>query len=167
MNREYPDRPFVGVGAVVVQDGRVLLVRRRRAPLAGEWSLPGGAVELGETLEQAIVREVLEEAGLRVRVGPVVEVLDRIEHDAAGRVRYHYALIDYLCWPDADAGILAAGSDVSEVTMADPRDLEGYRLTDAATRVIGRAPNLAATSSGAVAGVSGLAGSGPAPDNAG
>src|SRR5215204_2107248 len=141
MERDYPARPFVGVGAVVVQDGCVLLVRRRQPPLAGEWSLPGGAVELGETLEQAVIREVFEETGLHVRVGPVVEVLDRIEHDAAGRVRYHYALVDYLCWPDA--GTLAAGSDVEEVALAHPRDLEGFRLTDAATRVIGRALQLA------------------------
>ena len=141
MSREYPDRPFVGVGAVVVADGGVVLVRRRQPPLDGEWSLPGGAVELGETLAQALVREVFEETGLHVRVGPVVEVLDRIEHDAAGRVRYHYALVDYLCWPDS--GILAAGSDVGEVVVADPHDLGSYRLTDAARRVIDGAVQLA------------------------
>jgi 8-oxo-dGTP diphosphatase len=143
MNREYPDRPFVGVGAVVVQDGSVLLVRRRQPPLAGQWSLPGGAVELGETLEQAVTREILEETGLRVRVGPVVEVLDRIVHDAAGHVQYHYVLVDYLCWPDG--GTLAAGSDVGEVALAHPRNLESYRLTDTARSVIDRAFQLAGT----------------------
>jgi len=142
MTRSYPDRPFVGVGAVVVSDGRVVLVRRRQPPLAGEWSLPGGTVELGETLEQALVREVFEETGLRVRVGPVVEVLDRIEHDAKGRVQYHYALVDYLCWHHK--GALVAGSDVGEVALVHPHDLEGYRLTDAATRVIDHALQLAA-----------------------
>jgi len=130
----------VGVGAVVVQDGRVLLVRRRQAPLAGEWSLPGGAVELGETLEQALTREIVEETGLHVRVGPVVEVLDRITHDAEGHVQYHYVLVDYLCWPDG--GTLAAGSDVGEVTLADPCDLERYGLTDIARSVISRALRL-------------------------
>ena len=142
MNREYPKRPFVGVGAVVVQDGCVLLVRRRQPPLAGEWSLPGGAVELGETLEQAVAREMFEETGLRVRVGPVVEVLDRIVHDADGRVQYHYVLVDYLCWPES--GTLVAGSDVGEVALAHPADLEGYDLTDTARSVIGRALQLAA-----------------------
>ena len=137
MNREYPKRPFVGVGAVVVHDGCVLLVRRRQPPRAGEWSLPGGAVELGETLEQAVTREMFEETGLRVRVGPVVEVLDRIVHDAAGRVQYHYVLVDYLCWPDG--GTLVAGSDVGEVALAHPARLEGYGLTDTVRSVIGRA----------------------------
>ena len=81
MNRKYPDRPFVGVGAVSVQDGKVLLVKRKFEPLAGQWSLPGGAVEVGETLEACLVREMLEETGLEVRVGPVIEVIDRITQD--------------------------------------------------------------------------------------
>jgi len=142
MTREYPVRPFVGVGAVVVQDGCVLLVRRRQPPLSGHWSLPGGVVELGETLEQAIARETFEETGLRVRVGPVVEVLDRIVHDAAGRVQYHYVLVDYLCWPEG--GTLVAGSDAGDAAFADPRHLESYGLTAAARAVIGRALQLAA-----------------------
>ena len=148
MNREYPSRPFVGVGAVIVADDRVVLVRRRQAPLAGQWSLPGGAVELGETLEQAVTREILEETGLHVRVGPVVDVLDRITRDAAGQVQYHYVLVDYLCWPER--GTLAAGSDVGEATWAAPAELAQYGLTDAALSVIERALRTAATGNGAV-----------------
>jgi len=90
VSREYPDRPFVGVGAVIVDDrARVLLVKRRFEPLAGQWSLPGGAVDVGETLEACVSRELREETGLDVEVGPVIEVFDRIMHDAAGRVQYH------------------------------------------------------------------------------
>ena len=133
----------MSVGAIVFDGARVLLVKRGHPPLKGEWSLPGGVVELGETLEQAVTREIFEETGLQVRVGPVVEVLDRIVHDTAGHVQYHYVLVDYLCWPDG--GTLAAGSDVGEVALAHPRHLESYRLTDTARSVIDRAFELAGT----------------------
>jgi mutator protein MutT len=138
--RKYPDRPYVGVGAVIVQDGKVLLVKRKYEPLAGQWSLPGGAVEVGETLESCLVREMLEETGLEVRVGPVVEVLDRITHDDEGRVMYHFVLVDYLCWPTG--GALTPDSDVADVVFADPDDLTRYQLTAKATSVIQRALEL-------------------------
>ena len=138
--RRYPDRPFVGVGAVIVQDGKVLLVKRKYEPLAGQWSLPGGAVEVGETLEACLVREMLEETGLEVRVGPVIEVIDRITHDTEGRVMYHFVLVDYLCWPTG--GTLCASSDVAEVCFADPNDLRRYELTTKATAVVERALEL-------------------------
>jgi mutator protein MutT len=138
--RKYPDRPYVGVGAVIVQDGKVLLVKRKYEPLAGQWSLPGGAVEVGETLESCLVREMLEETGLEVRVGPVVEVLDRITHDDEGRVMYHFVLVDYLCWPTG--GALTPDSDVADVVFADPDDLVRYQLTAKATSVIQRALEL-------------------------
>jgi mutator protein MutT len=127
----------VGVGAVIVDDGRVLLVKRKYEPLAGRWSLPGGGVEVGETLEQSIVREMLEETGLEIEVGPVVEVFDRITRDDDGRVRYHFVLVDYLCRPAG--GRLEAGSDVAEAVFVEPGDLGPYGLTDKAAAVIERA----------------------------
>jgi len=136
--RHYPTRPIAGVGAVIVTgDRRVVLVRRTREPLAGQWSLPGGTLELGETLEAGTAREVLEETGLVVDVGPVVEVFDRILVDDENRVRYHFVLIDYLCRPRG--GTLAAGSDVVDVVTADPADLGRYLMADKAHDVIARA----------------------------
>ena len=132
--REYPPRPIVGVGAVILDSQRVLLARRGHAPLEGHWSLPGGMVELGEHLEAALVREVFEETGLRVDVGPVVKVLDRIERTADDRVTYHYVIIDYLC--RSRGGQPARGSDAAEVCWADLADLAQYGLTEAATAVI-------------------------------
>ena len=139
--RQYPDRPIVGVGGVIVDEGKVVLIRRRYEPLKGQWSLPGGTVEVGETLEAALAREMLEETGLVVDVGPVIEVFDRIMRDEQRRVRYHFVLIDYLCW--RIAGDLQAGSDVDAAVWADPRQLAEYELTDKATSVIERGLTLA------------------------
>ena len=140
--RQYPERPIVGVGAVIVDDrGHVVLIKRRYDPLAGQWSLPGGAVELGETLEACVAREMLEETGLDVDVGPVIEVFDRIIVDDERRVRYHYVLVDYLCWPVG--GQLRAGGDVDDAVLVDPVDLRQYNLTAKATAVIERALQLA------------------------
>jgi ADP-ribose pyrophosphatase YjhB (NUDIX family) len=136
-SRQYPGQPIVGVGAVIVQQGKVVLVKRRFEPLAGQWSLPGGRLELGESLEAGLAREMLEETGLEVQVGPVVDVFDRILLDPERKVRYHYVLIDYLCRPTG--GTLAHGSDVAAAELADPRDLERYRLTPKATAVIEKA----------------------------
>ena len=136
-SRRYPDRPIVGVGAVIVQDGAVLLVKRRYEPLAGRWSLPGGTVELGETLQGALAREMQEETGLEVEVGAVIEVFDRIMYDAENRVEYHFVLVDYLCRPIG--GHLAAGSDVADAQFVEPRALGSYDLTDKAQAVIARA----------------------------
>jgi 8-oxo-dGTP diphosphatase len=97
MKREYPDAPLVGVGAIIVERDRVVLVRRGHPPLAGEWSIPGGVLEVGETLRQAALREALEETGLTVEVGALLGVYDRILRDADERTRYHYVLIDFLC----------------------------------------------------------------------
>lgn len=142
--RDYPARPVVGVGAVVLTaDGRVVLVKRRFEPLAGQWSLPGGALDVGETLEAGVAREIREETGLVIDVGPVVEVFDRILVDEAGRVRFHFVLIDYLCRPRPGPFDLAAGSDVSDVALADPGDLARYRMSEKPRDVIERALEMA------------------------
>jgi 8-oxo-dGTP diphosphatase len=139
--RKYPDRPYVGIGGIIVHEGRVVLVKRRFEPLAGQWSIPGGAVETGETLEACLIREMTEETGFVVEVGPVVEVLDRITRDEQGRVLYHFVLIDYLCRPVG--GELRAGSDVAEAVLAEPSELPQYALTEKALSVIERALEMA------------------------
>jgi 8-oxo-dGTP diphosphatase len=141
-SRSYPERPIVGVGAVILVDGKVVLIKRRFEPLAGQWSLPGGTLEVGESLEAGTAREILEETGLVVEVGPVIEVFDRILFDSDKRVRYHFVLIDYLCRPTG--GTLCHGSDVDDAVLADPSDLERYRLTPKATAIINRALAMAA-----------------------
>ena len=140
-SRQYPERPIVGVGAVIVDEGKILLIRRKYEPLKGHWSLPGGMVEIGETLEAALTREMQEETGLVVDVGPVIEVFDRITRDEERRVRYHFVLIDYLCWPSG--GTLLAGSDVDAAIWVDPAKLSAYGLTEKATSVIHRGLTLA------------------------
>ena len=136
--RRYPSAPIVGVGAaIVVSDTSVVLVRRARDPLAGRWSLPGGALELGETLRAAVVREVREETGLTVEVGPVVDVIDHVDIDESGRAAYHFVIVDYLCWPLG--GSLQAGDDVDDVVVASAGALDGYDLTGPARAVIRQA----------------------------
>lgn len=97
MKREYPDQPLVGVGAIIIEASRVVLVKRGHPPLAGEWSIPGGVLEVGETLREAAVREAHEETGLTVEPGDLLGVFDRVLRDDAGRTKYHYVLIDFLC----------------------------------------------------------------------
>jgi ADP-ribose pyrophosphatase YjhB (NUDIX family) len=138
--RQYPERPIVGVGAVIIDAGKVVLVRRRYEPLAGQWSLPGGTLELGETLETGAAREIREETGLYVEVGPIIEVFDRIMLDDERRVRYHFVLIDYLCRPVG--GELQAGSDVDAAVLVAPASLRPYHLTAKASAVIARALEL-------------------------
>ena len=116
MQREFPSSPLVGVGAVVVDLGRVLLIRRGTEPLKGQWSLPGGMLELGESLMAGVVREVREETGLAVEVVELVELLDRI-HREEDRVRYHYVIADYLC--RLTGGVLQAASDADAVRWVE------------------------------------------------
>jgi len=137
--REYPDRPIVGVGAVIVDaaGGRVVLVRRGSPPLQDEWSLPGGVVELGETLRAAAEREALEETGLIVKAGEVLVVLDRIIPGRDGAVQYHYVLIDFLC--AVEGGELRAGGDAVDVCWASESELAEHKLEQPAIEVIKKA----------------------------
>lgn len=136
MKRDYPERPIVGVGAVIVEDGRALLVRRAGEPLKGEWSIPGGVLELGETLRQGVRREVREETGLEVEVGEVLEVFDRILPDAQGRTQYHYVLVDFLC--RRTGGEERAGGDAGELRWATEAELEGLGIAPATVIVLRR-----------------------------
>lgn len=142
MTREYPDAPRVGVGAIVIHEGRVLLVRRGRAPALGLWSVPGGLVELGETTVDAARREVEEETGLDVRIAGLVGVLDRVTRDADGRVRYHWVLVDYLAYPQSNDTI-TAGSDAAEVRWVTIDEVERLPITEGLADMIKRAAALA------------------------
>lgn len=134
MKRDYPDRPMVGVGAVIVQDGRALVVRRGTEPLRGEWSIPGGVLELGETLREGVAREALEETGLTVEVGEVLEVFDRIVPDTEGKTRYHYVLIDFLCRPVA--GEMRPGGDAAEARWISVEELKPLAIAEPTAAVI-------------------------------
>jgi 8-oxo-dGTP diphosphatase len=126
MRREFPECPLVGVGAVIVKDERALLIRRGQPPLLGEWSLPGGVLECGETLREAVIREVREETGLEVDTSEMLGVYERVIRSEDGRVRYHYVLIDFLCRPAG--GELNAGSDAAEVGWFGGEELPALRL---------------------------------------
>ena len=136
-SRRYPARPFLGVGALIFEGGNILLVERGQEPLKGYWSLPGGILETGEKLEDAIRREVLEETGLEVEPLGMFEIFERIMEDAEGRAEYHYVLIDYLCRPVG--GRLQPASDASGAAWVAERNLGEYRLTDGTLAVIERA----------------------------
>jgi 8-oxo-dGTP diphosphatase len=135
--RPYPERPVVGVGAVVLDGDRVLLVKRGHEPLKGQWSLPGGGVETGETLEAAIAREVREETGLEIEVGPMVEVLDRISRDAAGQVEHHFVLVDFTC--RSTGGLLRCASDADDAEWVPLDRLTEYGVAPVTVQVIRKA----------------------------
>jgi 8-oxo-dGTP diphosphatase len=142
VSREYPDRPVVGVGGVVIENGRALLIRRGSEPLLGQWSIPGGTLELGESLENGVIRELKEETGLTVRIVEMIEVFDRIYEDEADAAqkkgpRYHYVIIDYLC--ERLDGEAKAGSDVTDVAFATEDEFVKYGLTETATRILRKA----------------------------
>jgi 8-oxo-dGTP diphosphatase len=132
--REYPERPVVGVGAVVVRDGRALIVKRAHEPRKGEWSLPGGMLDLGESLADAARREVREETGLDVRLGPIIETFDRVHRDEEGRIRYHFVIVDFVCW--ADGGEAVAGSDADAVAWVTADQIDDYGVNPHAKAVI-------------------------------
>ncbi|MEZ5354798.1 MAG: NUDIX hydrolase [Bryobacteraceae bacterium] len=136
-SRRYPQRPLLGVGALILKRDSILLVERGKQPLKGYWSLPGGLVEIGEGLAAAVEREVLEETGLVVKAGPVVEIFERIMRDKNGKPEYHYVLIDYLC--KVTGGELRAGDDSSAVQWTRRKDLGTVKLTEGTLAVIERA----------------------------
>ena len=132
--RDYPDRPLVGAVAVIVRGDQVVLVRRGRPPLAGEWSIPGGVVKLGETLRQAAEREAREETGLEIEAGEVLEVFESITPDAQGKTCYHYVIVDFFC--RVKSGELRAGGDALEAKWCRAEELAGQNVSEAATKVI-------------------------------
>ena len=133
-DRRYPKRPLVGVGALIFREGRILMAQRGKEPLKGWWSLPGGALELGEELKDAVRREVLEETGLEIRPVAVFEIFERIMRDAAGAPEYHYVLIDYVC--EVTGGELRAGDDVCAVEWVSRPDLRQLPITEGTLAVI-------------------------------
>src|ERR1700692_724137 len=145
-SREYPERPLVGVGGVVIDNGRALLIRRASEPLRGEWSIPGGMLELGETLVQGVVRELLEETGFAVRGLERIRGVECIVYPPDGesastngpdRPRFHYVIADYLC--ERISGEHTAASDVTDVVFAQEEELERFSLTETALRILHKA----------------------------
>jgi mutator protein MutT len=140
-SREYPERPVMGVGGVIVDRGRTVLIRRGTEPLLGEWSIPGGTIEIGETIEEAVRRELREETGLEVRVLELIELFDRIyPQDGATdkkKPRFHFVIADYLC--ELVGGEPRAGSDVTDLAFAREEELPQFHLTEKATSVLKKA----------------------------
>lgn len=127
----------MGVGGVVIEENRVLLIRRGSPPLEGEWSIPGGMLEIGESLREGVQRELQEETGLEVLVHELIEAFDRVTLDANAKCRYHFVILDYLC--ELVSGEARAGSDVVDVAWARDEELDRFSLTPTATRVVKKA----------------------------
>ena len=134
MRREFPEVPLVGVGAIIIEDARVVLVKRAHPPLQAEWSIPGGVLEVGELVREAAIREAREETGLTVEPGELLGVYDRVLRDAERRVQYHYVLIDFLC--RRVAGDIAAASDAAEVRWFTRGELPALKLAEETMDVI-------------------------------
>jgi ADP-ribose pyrophosphatase YjhB (NUDIX family) len=136
-DRRYPQRPIIGVGAIILKRDRILMAQRGKEPLKGSWSLPGGALETGESLADGVRREVREETGLDIRTLGVLEIFERIMRDASGAPEYHYVLIDYMC--RMVGGTLAPGDDVCAVEWVRRRDLPQLQITEGTLAVIEKA----------------------------
>ncbi len=133
-SREYPERPLIGVGSIIVRDGRVVLIKRGHPPLEGEWSIPGGVLEVGETLREGVIREAYEETGLMVEPLDLLGVFDRVLRDAKGQVRYHYVLVDFLC--RITGGELQAAGDAAQARWFAPEELGALSLSPDTAGVI-------------------------------
>jgi ADP-ribose pyrophosphatase YjhB (NUDIX family) len=134
MQREHPKQPLVGVGALIIENGRAVLIKRGKAPLLGEWSIPGGMLELGETLRQGAEREAFEETGLTVKATELLGVFDRVVPDSEGRIIYHYVLIDFLC--ERVSGELQAGADAADAQWLTPEEIRSLPLAEDTAAVI-------------------------------
>lgn len=142
--REYPERPIVGVGGVLIEDGKALLIRRGSEPLLGQWSIPGGTLELGETIVEGVARELLEETGIAVKVLDLIEVFERINpysapesREPAPRPRFHFVVVDYLC--EKISGEARAGGDATDVAYATEEELPNFEMTETAMRILRKA----------------------------
>jgi 8-oxo-dGTP diphosphatase len=134
LSREYPDRPLIGVGSIIIENDRVVLVKRAHPPIQGQWSIPGGVLEVGELVREAAIREAQEETGLIVEPGELLGVFDRVLRDADNRVQYHYVLIDFLC--RRIGGELLAASDAAEIRWFTPTELPALNLAQDTLEVI-------------------------------
>lgn len=134
MKREFPEIPLIGIGAIIINDSRILLVKRAHPPIQGQWSVPGGVLEVGELVRDAAVREAREETGLIVETGELLGVYDRVLRDTENRVQYHYVLIDFLCRPIG--GELRAASDAAEVLWFTKEELPALNLAEDTQDVI-------------------------------
>lgn len=133
-DRSYPSAPVIGIGAVIWKEDHFLLIQRGKEPMKGRWSLPGGKLELGESLQDGLSREITEETGLMVRIGPLIDVIDYIEKDDGGRVRTHYSLVDYIAfWQEGDA---VAGSDAAALKWVTLKEIQDYDLWSETRRLI-------------------------------
>jgi 8-oxo-dGTP diphosphatase len=140
MKREYPENPIVGVAAVIFSGGSVLLARRDQEPARGQWSLPGGGVELGESLVDALRRELLEEISIKVEIGGLIGVFDRVIKDRENRVRYHYVLVDYWGW--IASGQPRPGSDISELRLVDLEELDSFEISNELKETVWKAADM-------------------------
>ena len=127
MKRMYPNQPVVGVGAVIVKEGKIALIKRGNEPARGKWTIPGGLVELGENLQEAIIRETKEEACIDAENPVIIDVVDQIDRDQEGKIKYHYIIIDYLV--KVKYGDIAAASDAEELRLVPLNEVESYNLT--------------------------------------
>lgn len=139
--REYPNRPLVGIGAVIVGSRGVVLIKRGKPPRVGSWSLPGGAQKVGETVNDAAQREILEETNLVAEIRGLVDVVDSIHHDADGKVQYHYTLVDVLATVD-DSAIPVAGGDAADARWISTDDIAKLELWSETVRIIEKAHSM-------------------------